>query len=130
MSPTREIDHSAAHLDALIARDAPGDSVPPCEHGAAGGDQCCVICLRAEGDRLRRVVDEQARKADAVRAEYQAMAVALAEATRQLAIVDAGAEGVWRWQGDGHDHPESLSCPVVMSADTLRALLGQRGGGQ
>lgn len=30
---------------------------------------------------------------------------------------------VWHWQGDGHDFPESLICPVVMSAETLRALL-------
>lgn len=30
---------------------------------------------------------------------------------------------VWHWQGDGHDFPDSLACPVIMSADTLRALL-------
>lgn len=30
---------------------------------------------------------------------------------------------VWYWQGDGHDMPETLACPVIMSADTLRALL-------
>ncbi|WP_423173035.1 MULTISPECIES: hypothetical protein [unclassified Stenotrophomonas maltophilia group] len=33
---------------------------------------------------------------------------------------------VWHWQGDGHDFPESLVCPVVMSAETLRALLAAR----
>jgi len=32
---------------------------------------------------------------------------------------------VWYWQGDGHDMPESLACPVVMSADTLRALIAR-----
>ncbi|WP_369913947.1 hypothetical protein AB8810_13035 [Xanthomonas sp. NCPPB 3005] len=30
---------------------------------------------------------------------------------------------VWFWQGDGYDYPESLSCPVIMHADALRALL-------
>jgi len=30
---------------------------------------------------------------------------------------------VWHWQGDGHDFPESLSCPVIMSAESLRGLL-------
>jgi hypothetical protein len=30
---------------------------------------------------------------------------------------------VWYWQGDGHDMPESLTCPVIMSAETLRQLL-------
>lgn len=33
---------------------------------------------------------------------------------------------VWHWQGDGHDFPESLVCPVIMSAETLRALLAAR----
>lgn len=33
---------------------------------------------------------------------------------------------VWHWQGDGHDAPESLTCPVVMHADTLRELLQRR----
>ncbi|HEY5851982.1 MAG TPA: hypothetical protein VIT62_14605 [Lysobacter sp.] len=32
-------------------------------------------------------------------------------------------DSVWYWQGDGADVPESLSCPVIMAADTLRALL-------
>lgn len=33
---------------------------------------------------------------------------------------------VWHWQGDGHDFPESLACPVIMSAEALRALLAAR----
>ncbi|WP_353949808.1 hypothetical protein [Stenotrophomonas maltophilia] len=33
---------------------------------------------------------------------------------------------VWHWQGDGQDFPESLVCPVIMSAETLRALLAAR----
>lgn len=36
-------------------------------------------------------------------------------------------EEVWYWQGDGADFPESLGCPVVMSADTLRQLLASAG---
>jgi hypothetical protein len=31
----------------------------------------------------------------------------------------------WHWQGDGHDFPESLTCPVVMTADQLRELLAK-----
>lgn len=33
---------------------------------------------------------------------------------------------VWFWQGDGEDYPESLSCPVVIKADDLRAILAPR----
>lgn len=37
-----------------------------------------------------------------------------------------GKGEVWHWQGDGHDFPESLNCPVIMTADTLRELLRRR----
>jgi hypothetical protein len=47
----------------------------------------------------------------------------LHEARLKLSIVATPQENVWMWQGDG-DEPESLSCPVVMSAETLRSLLG------
>lgn len=46
------------------------------------------------------------------------------EVRQQLNIVKTNTEGVWRWQGDGDD-PESLSCPVVMSADTLRSFVAE-----
>lgn len=40
----------------------------------------------------------------------------------QLAMVKTGADGVWRWVGDGTDNPATLSCPVIMSAEKLREL--------
>lgn len=43
-------------------------------------------------------------------------------AREQLAMVRTPREGVWLWQGDGEDDLQSLSCPVVMSADTLREI--------
>ncbi len=42
-----------------------------------------------------------------------------------LALVRTGTEGVWFWQGAG-DEPGSLSCPVVMSAERLRAFVADR----
>lgn len=41
---------------------------------------------------------------------------------RDLAAVHAGPGAVWYWQGDD-DHPENLTCPVVMHPETLRELL-------
>lgn len=35
--------------------------------------------------------------------------------------------GLWYWQGDDSDDPESLVCPVIMSAETLRGLLAKTG---
>jgi hypothetical protein len=56
--------------------------------------------------------------ADGFRAQSNELGDALAE----LATVKTNVEGVWKWQGEG-DNPESLSCPVVMSAEALRGLL-------
>ncbi|MDE2106927.1 MAG: hypothetical protein KGL39_57465, partial [Patescibacteria group bacterium] len=33
------------------------------------------------------------------------------------------AKNFWRWQADGNDYPESLTCQVVMTAEQLRGLL-------
>ena len=44
------------------------------------------------------------------------------KAEASLDMVKTSLDNVWRWQGDGYDDPATLSCPVVMSADTLRAL--------
>jgi hypothetical protein len=45
----------------------------------------------------------------------------------KLQLVATGAEDVWRWHGGGEDEPGSMSnsLPVVMRADTLRALLSR-----
>lgn len=46
------------------------------------------------------------------------------ERSRQT-LLDYRADSVWYWQGDEDDQPESLSCPVIMSAETLRELLAK-----
>ena len=43
---------------------------------------------------------------------------------RDIKLVRFHNDDCWLWQGDGYDYPDSLVCPVVMSADTLRGLLG------
>jgi len=70
--------------------------------------------------KFAEMADSGANKA--LRARVVELEAELVEARRQLAAVHAGVENVWRWQGDGADRPESLACPVVMTADTLRGL--------
>ncbi|MDE2106475.1 MAG: hypothetical protein KGL39_55185 [Patescibacteria group bacterium] len=36
---------------------------------------------------------------------------------------DKAADCYWCWAGDGSDYPDSLTCPVLMHAEDLRALL-------
>lgn len=40
-------------------------------------------------------------------------------------LLDYRADNLWYWQGDEDDQPEILSCPVIMSAETLRELLAK-----
>ena len=47
----------------------------------------------------------------------------LIEAKANLRTVSAGAEDVWFWEEGGSNNLESLTCPVVMSAATLRRYL-------
>jgi len=65
-----------------------------------------------------RVFREQRKQLDEQAAE-------IARLKEQLAIVKTPVEGIWRWQGDDLDMPESLTCPVVMSVEILRGLLAK-----
>ena len=38
----------------------------------------------------------------------------------------AGIGEVWHWQGDEYDHPQLLTCPVLMSADQVREFIAMR----
>lgn len=40
-------------------------------------------------------------------------------------LLDYRADSAWYWQGDEDDQPEILSCPVIMSVETLRELLAK-----
>ncbi len=45
----------------------------------------------------------------------------------ELTILRHKMDGeVWFWMGDGSDVPETLACPVIMDADTLRKLLASQ----
>lgn len=49
----------------------------------------------------------------------------LREDNSRLSKACASGEGVWVWQGDGSDHPESLTCQVLMTANQVRQLTEQ-----
>lgn len=118
--------------------------------GRPGGD-CSVVTVVQDGKVVAQVVEEPAlptcdMHAEVVHVSRSAYVAAVgqnerskqrlascaaelktaleeaAELRSQLALVRTPKGGVWYWQGDG-DNPESLSCPVVMSAETLRGLL-------
>jgi hypothetical protein len=44
---------------------------------------------------------------------------------RIIHLAERGNVGVWVWGNDEHDHLESLTCPILISADHLRELLAK-----
>ena len=106
-------------LDAAIAW---GES---CEED--GGDEDIVLADAVEALLATRAPDVvPAHKFAALVAELKEETSRREAAESKLRLVATSTENVWRWQGDGSDQPESLSCPVVMSADALRTLLAGR----
>jgi hypothetical protein len=86
-----------------------------------------LLQLRVAVDELRAQCDAFGQKAHQLAEHLRAEIAARYELAGKLAVVNAGREDVWFWQGDGHDEIETLSRPVVMSAATLRALLAPKG---
>ena len=86
-----------------------------------------TVNWQARSERLTVELDG-ARKALAAQREHseelRVVAARAMEATRRLRDERSGE--VWLWQGDGKDDPASLSCPVLMTADQVRALTAAR----
>jgi hypothetical protein len=61
---------------------------------------------------------------DTINEELRRAAQEAETAKSNVKTAHASRGDIWFWAGDGHDDPGTLSCPVVMSADTLRAILG------
>ena len=106
--------------EALAGRDLPPESLP----GLVGmlGDKYAKAVsdlVDAQNGQEQAILNQKlASLAERLTAAEQEAR----EARRNVRIANANIEDVWMWQGAGDD-PDSLTCPVVMSADTLRNLL-------
>lgn len=93
-----------------------------------------VPILFAGGDELKEmIVALDKRPAD--RAWYinriEQLSDELAAAWKREAAMQYKRHGeVWYWQEDGDNHIESLTCPVMIPAETLRRLLASRQSGE
>jgi hypothetical protein len=86
--------------------------------------------LDPEVDTLQEVVEKLLSDLESAHRKMENVKGDLERVTRERDIkaiivdnVRTDIHGVWFWQGDGDDHPEALSCPVVMSAETLRKFV-------
>jgi hypothetical protein len=71
---------------------------------------------------------ELPRKLDDLAERFKALERDRDEKARQLRAVKMNVDGVWRWQPDGGNFPETMSpgLAVVMTADTLLAFVAVR----
>jgi hypothetical protein len=88
------------------------------------------LCALAS-DRLAAFEEKIVALGDKLRAcndSHEATIRERNEARANMRLASAKLDDVWIWQVDGGNQARSLSCPVVMSADTLRALLNKAYG--
>ena len=86
---------------------------------------------RATGVTFKQWRDAVARdQAFVCRAQGAGLALENARLQSELAAVKrerwrVGAQEYWSWQGDGEDHLESLTCPVVADPSRLKAIVDE-----
>jgi hypothetical protein len=72
-------------------------------------------------------LEQLQRKLDGAIIELQEQRQRIRELEEQLAMRRQRESGeVWYWQSEGGNHVESISCPIVIGANALRALLDAR----
>lgn len=149
-------DHEHARLEAdsaeLAAMKAggpfkPGSPTVLVDRGYLDHQRAALIALESERARLAFEADERRRKDADVRRELaewreraekaerkfleqvEAHKTTLKErdeARSSVRLAHAPCDAVWFWEGSDRDDPASLSCPVVMSAETLREFVAAK----
>lgn len=70
-------------------------------------------------------IDEELRRQHLIfEDEYRSMRREIDRLRSELELVTAKDRGeVWYWQDEGDNHLGSISCPIQIRADTLRAIV-------
>lgn len=101
-------------------------NVPKQDHtaGARAALRALSLPIAKTGDRegLERENARAKQRLESCAAELKTALEEAADLRSKLALVRTPTDGVWYWTGNG-DHPESLVCPVVMTAEQLRGLV-------
>lgn len=73
-----------------------------------------------------KIIDWSQPRIESLRLKVAEQAATIADQAKELKVLRRVPDGeVWYWQGDGEDFPESLTCPVIMSAATCRDMVRQ-----
>lgn len=96
--------------------------------GAAIAAERTVICQQTSLINVEvRYSDNLTTDLAAARSENEKLRIESEKwRTKFLTQRDEANSNTWIWMGDGEDHPESLTCPVIMSADQLREFVAAK----
>jgi len=102
----------------------------PCSHQRESDEEMPqpgklrAVCLglAAEMRKVLRLQHEAEWKLSRVAEELKAELQTTQSLRAKLTMVATKIDNVWMWQGDGGNHAASLSCPVIMDAETAYAL--------
>lgn len=94
-------------------------------------DEC--LRLRAENDRLQRAYvrpDDLREQLETAQSELTRLRAEVSRlqsdvARKDCRVISRRIDGgeAWFWQGDGGDHLESLTCPVIIRPEQLRTMV-------
>ncbi len=95
-------------------------------HGYESGIPVEAISTQANTEALDKYVDEKVKGATTGHVEDIRFKNKEIEELRRIKMARFNNEDCWIYQGDGEDHLESLSCPVVVYPSVLIELTKQR----
>jgi len=75
---------------------------------------------------IRKIFKSIILKFEALRDSYVKDLLLQNAKLKTIKLVNFNGDECWLWQGDFYDNPNSLTCPVVMSAEMLRELLNDK----
>jgi hypothetical protein len=87
--------------------------------GKHAGDVATLLAAIGAAERRATEAD---RKWHLVSEELKAEIATTQSLRAKLTMVATKIDNVWMWQGDGGNAADSLSCPVIMDAETAHAL--------
>ncbi len=103
--------------------------VLPLNYGQEGGfgmTQAMPSCSNLAGVQRYRQGERVVAGYEVLLNQWRGQQAELAELRTEVNAHRAKArDEYWAWQGDGTDFPESLTCPVLISASDLRGVLAE-----
>ena len=123
----RQMGYTFGHNESPDSLDEHLVSCPKC-HGISAAPQVDGLALTVNemGDLWREMTGDKSTPARVVQFGLEvARAQQAADKAMFTALDRLDRAEVWFWQDDNEDHPESLTCPILINADKFRDVVAE-----